>query len=158
MATQTRPPVDDLRVEILAKESYLKPAQREELQENIRRDEAYLHGRAANGQPLAMVPGIPIPDIDMVRENMARDSAMLEAGTPPKLTPLQIRQHMRRLDELAYRGQNATDCLVVAGNPALLRDQRKPLGRKMPVKGKRVRYLLVGGDDKRNGVHETDLV
>lgn len=119
MATQTRPPVDDLRVEILAKESYLKPAQREELQENIRRDEAYLHGRAANGQPLAMVPGIPIPDIDMVRENMARDSAMLEAGTPPKLTPLQIRQHMRRLDEL--------DTEITPGMPSIDQMQR-PLG------------------------------
>lgn len=91
---------NDLRVETLAKEEYLKPAQRQELQENIARDEGYLRGQGTNGQPLAMVPGIPLPDASMVRENMARDKAMLEAGTPPKLTPLQIRQHMRRLDEL----------------------------------------------------------
>ena len=124
MATQTRPPVDDLRVEMLAKESYLKPAQREELQENIRRDEAYLQGRAPNGQPLALVPGIPLPDADMVRENMARDKAMLEAGTPPKLTPLQIRQHMRRLDEL--------DAEIRPGMPSIDQMQR-PLGTNIDI-------------------------
>lgn len=90
--------VNDLRVETLAKEQYLKPAQRAELQENIARDEAYLRGHGPNGQPLAHVPGIPLPDADMVRENLARDRAMLDAGTPPKLSPLQIRQHMNWLD------------------------------------------------------------
>ena len=49
--------VNDLRVETLAKEQYLKPAQRAELQENIARDEAYLQGQGPNGQPLAHVPG-----------------------------------------------------------------------------------------------------
>ena len=115
---------NDLRVDTLEKESYLKPAQRQELQENIARDEAYLRGHGPNGQPLAMVPGIPLPNADMVRENLARDKAMLEAGTPPKLNPLQIRQHMLKLKEL--------DADIKEGMPSI--DQMwRPLGANIDI-------------------------
>ena len=103
--------VNDLRVETLAKEQYLKPAQRAELQENIARDEAYLHGQGPNGQPLTLVPGIPLPDATMVRENLSRDRAMLEAGMPPKLSPLQIRQHMNWL--------NTAETQIMNGMPTI---------------------------------------
>lgn len=95
-----RADLDDISDETMARKTYLKPNQRQELNESIARNEAALLGYAPNGQPMPAVPGIQAPDAAMLRENISRDRAMLEAGTPPTLTELQIRKRILRVQEL----------------------------------------------------------
>ena len=82
----------ELTIPALAKKTYMRPAQRDQLRSSVRSLENQLRG--ISDFPGAL-PGDTLPsggqtdrviDVEVVRENLERDRLALERGTPPKLS------------------------------------------------------------------------
>lgn len=90
--------------EQLSRQVYLAPQKRQQIKENIQSLEWALRGRSMFGgmdmpQDIAFPDHNP-PEPEILRESMEKEQQLLEASTPPTVSPLEKNKLYRRLKDL----------------------------------------------------------